>query len=159
MANGLARFGQRTPDGRQLGTESGRMYREARKLQRGGFLRAADQMAANAAQMKMAEPRGIRSADTAMAMAPILAREERQRSAIAAGMKPPDTKQKLFEDMSAAAGAGKLSDPLGATKFAGFESRATQLGVSPADFDRTSTNKFGIDLSLFRKPKKDKTKF
>lgn len=155
MANGLQRFGLRTPE-RQLGTESGRMYREARKLQRSGFEGAANKMADLAAQQRLAEPRGIRSADVAMADAPLLAQAEKVRSAIAAGFKPPDTKQKLFNEMQGAASSGAFGDVTGKSAFSGFQSRATQLGVSPADFERTASKRFGIDLSLFRKPKKDK---
>lgn len=150
MAEGLTRSTLRTPE-RQLGTQSGRMYREARKLERKGFGGAAQQVAAAAAQQKLAEPQGIRSADTAIAAAPLVERAQTQQAALAAGMQPGDTRQKLFADMKAAA-AGGLAGEAGAQSLAGFRSRASQLGVAPERFEATASGKLGIDLRSIAAP-------
>lgn len=150
MAEGLTRSSLRTPQ-RQLGSESGRMYREARKLERQGFGRAAEQLAAGAAQQKLAEPRGIRSADTAIAAAPVIERVQTQQAALAAGMRPGDSRQKLFADMQTAA-AGGLAGAAGAQSLAGFRSRASQLGVAPERFEATASGKLGINLRSMAAP-------
>lgn len=145
MAEGLTRSSLRTPP-RALGTESGRMYREARKLERKGFSGAAQQVAAAAAQQKLTNERpGFLSADTAIEEQRLRLRAGKQSAAMASGMRPQDTRRGLFEDIRAAAGQG-LTGAEGAKQLAGFRSRAAQLGVTPEAFDRTVGGKLGVAL-------------
>lgn len=145
MAEGLTRSPLRTPQ-RALGTESGRMYREARKLERKGFSGAAQQVAAAAAQQKLADERpGFLSADTAIEEQKLRMQAGKQGAALASGMRPQDSRRGLFEDIRAAAGGG-IAGAEGEKQLAGFRSRATQLGVTPEAFDRTVGGKLGVAL-------------
>lgn len=145
MAEGLTRSTLRTPP-RALGTESGRMYREARKLERKGYSGAAQQVAAAAAQQKLTNERpGFLSADTAIEEQKLQLEAAKKKAAIASGMRPPETRRGLFEDIRAAAGQG-LTGAAGTKQLAGFRSRATQLGVTPEAFDRTVGGKLGVSL-------------
>lgn len=145
MAEGLTRSSLRTPQ-RALGTESGRMYREARKLERKGFSGAAQQVAAAAAQQKLANERpGFLSADTAIEEQKLRMQAGKQGAALASGMRPQDSRRGLFEDIRAAAGGG-IAGAEGEKQLAGFRSRATQLGVTPEAFDRTVGGRLGVAL-------------
>ena len=145
MAEGLTRSSLRTPQ-RALGTESGRMYREARKLERKGFSGAAQQVATAAAQQKLANERpGFLSADTAIEEQKLRMQAGKQGAALASGMRPQDSRRGLFEDIRAAAGGG-IAGAEGEKQLAGFRSRATQLGVTPEAFDRTVGGKLGVAL-------------
>jgi len=144
MAEGLTGSSLRSPQ-RALGTESGRMYREARKLERKGYSGAAQQVALGAAQQKLNERPGFLSADTAIAEQRLRQRAGMQGAALASGMRPQDSRRGLFEDIRAAAGQG-LTGAAGTKQLAGFRSRATQLGVTPEAFDRTVGGKLGVAL-------------
>ena len=145
MAEGLTRSSLRTPQ-RSLGTESGRMYREARKLERKGFSGAAQQVAAAAAQQKLTNERpGFLSADTAIEEQKLQLEAAKKKAAIASGMRPQETRRGLYEDIRAAAGQG-LTGAAGTKQLAGFRSRATQLGITPEAFDRTVGGKLGVAL-------------
>lgn len=150
MAEGLGtRFGERTPDRRQIGRTSSRMYREADRALRKGYGEAAGRIAVAAAEQSLREPGGIRSATEEIAAMPFQRQAATQAAALAAGMRPGDSRQKLFADMQAAASGG-LSGEAGARTLAGFRSRASQLGVSGEAFDRTASGRLGIDLASFR---------
>lgn len=145
MAEGLTRSSLRTPQ-RALGTESGRMYREARKLERKGFSGAAQQVAAAAAQQKLANERpGFLSADTAIEEQRLRMQAGKQGVALASGMRPQDSRRGLYEDIRAAAGGG-IAGAEGEKQLAGFRSRATQLGVTPEAFNRTVGGGLGVAL-------------
>ncbi len=145
MAEGLTRSSLRTPQ-RALGTESGRMYREARKLERKGFSGAAQQVAAAAAQQKLANERpGFLSADTAIEEQRLRMQAGKQGAALASGMRPQDSRRGLYEDIRAAAGGG-IAGAEGEKQLAGFRSRATQLGVTPEAFNRTVGGGLGVAL-------------
>ena len=145
MAEGLTRSSLRTPQ-RALGTESGRMYREARKLERKGFSGAAQQVAAAAAQQKLANERpGFLSADTAIEEQRLRMQAGKQGAALASGMRPQDSRRGLYEDIRAAAGGG-IAGAEGEKQLAGFRSRATQLGVTPEAFNRTVGSGLGVAL-------------
>ena len=145
MAEGLTGSSLRSPQ-RSLGTESGRMYREARKLERKGFSGAAQQVAAAAAQQKLANERpGFLSADTAIEEQKLRMQAGKQGAALASGMRPQDSRRGLFEDIRAAAGGG-IAGAEGEKQLAGFRSRATQLGVTPEAFNRTVGGRLGVAL-------------
>ena len=145
MAEGLTRSSLRTPQ-RALGTESGRMYREARKLERKGFSGAAQQVATAAAQQKLANERpGFLSADTAIEEQKLRRQAGKQGAALASGMRPQDSRRGLFEDIRAAAGGG-IAGATGEKQLAGFRSRATQLGITPEAFSQTVGGRLGVAL-------------
>lgn len=145
MAEKLTGSSLRSPQ-RSLGTESGRMYREARRLERKGFSGAAQQVAAAAAQQKLADERpGFLSADTAIEEQKLRMQAGKQGAALASGMRPQDSRRGLFEDIRAAAGGG-IAGAEGEKQLAGFRSRATQLGVTPEAFNRTVGGRLGVAL-------------
>lgn len=122
------------------------MYREARKLERKGFSGAAQQVAAAAAQQKLANERpGFLSADTAIEEQKLRMQAGKQGAALASGMRPQDSRRGLFEDIRAAAGGG-IAGAEGEKQLAGFRSRATQLGVTPEAFNRTVGGRLGVAL-------------
>lgn len=104
MAEGLTGSSLRSPQ-RALGTESGRMFREARRLERKGYSGAAQQVALGAAQQKLNERPGFLSADTAIAEQRLRQQAGMQGAALASGMRPQDSRRGLFEDIRAASGA------------------------------------------------------
>lgn len=122
------------------------MYREARRLERKGFSGAAQQVAAAAAQQKLADERpGFLSADTAIEEQKLRMQAGKQGAALASGMRPQDSRRGLFEDIRAAAGGG-IAGAEGEKQLAGFRSRATQLGVTPEAFNRTVGGRLGVAL-------------
>jgi hypothetical protein len=122
------------------------MYREARKLERKGFSGAAQQVAAAAAQQKLANERpGFLSADTAIEEQRLRMQAGKQGAALASGMRPQDSRRGLYEDIRAAAGGG-IAGAEGEKQLAGFRSRATQLGVTPEAFNRTVGGGLGVAL-------------
>jgi len=144
MAEGLTGSSLRSAP-RALGTQSGRMYREARKLERKGFGGAAERVAMAAAQQKLGERPGFSSADTEIERQKLQQQADRQTAAVQSGMAPADSRQQLFRDMQSGSRSG-LTGAEGAKQLAGYRARATQLGVAPDRFESTATGKLGIDL-------------
>ncbi len=150
MAEGLRSSSLRTPQ-RSLGTTSGRMMREARKLERQGFGGAAESVALAASKQKLTERPGFSSADSEMALQPLRESAAKKEAAIRSGFGAQDSRQKLFADMQARAASG-MTGAEGAAALAGFRSRAAQLGVAADRFDATASGKLGIDLRSMAAP-------
>lgn len=127
---------------RVLESQSGAMRRAARRLRRGGYARASEQMALAAEQTQLNDRaiRGgsaIRSADAEKDKQSISERSSRVQRALAAGFRP-DTqsatgdlltqRRSLFEEMKAARAAGQDVNQ--------FQDRATGLGVTSEGFER-----------------------